>query len=695
MIRIAVDIGGTFTDLVIMDEETGEIKIEKVFTTPEDLSKGVMMALEKAGITSIKQVSLFLHATTVGSNTVIENKGAKTALLTTKGFRDILEIRRGQKTVLNPRDTYNLQRDVPQGYYGGFNPLVPRYLRYEVDERINAEGKIIKEVKEEEIKKIMEDIKKNNVESIAIVYLFSFLNPINELKTREYIRNIDPDIYISLSHEIYPRVGEYERTSTTVINSYIGPIVKRYIDKILISLLSKGLDKEKFYIMQSNGGLITPAEVIQKPVLIIESGPTAGVSGAVWLSKIINSKNSIYFDMGGTTAKAAIIRNFEPLLSREMWMEDLYYIGIPHIEVVEVGAGGGSIARVDEFGALKVGPQSAGAYPGPVCYHRGGTEPTVTDADLVLGYLDEDYFLGGEYKLDKNSAINSIKEKIADKLNVSVIDAALFIYKLVNVKMANAIRLASVRRGYDPAEHVLIVSGGAGPMHSWELGQELGIKKIVVPPHPGNFSALGLLTADIRYEEFKSKPANLYSLSEDEIFGIFNELESKVKNTLLRAGGKESEIITYWQIDMRYSGQVHDVLVTVPKEKISKDYRDDIAKVFSEKYFETYGYVLDKELIETVTFRVVGSYPMSKPKLTVKNIEERSLEKAIVKTKDVYFERLKDFVNTNVFYRDYIPIHQVIKGPAIIVEKTSTTVVPPNATFYIDDMGNIIINLEP
>jgi len=694
MIRIAVDIGGTFTDLVIMDEETGEINIEKVFTTPDDLSRGVTGALEKAGITDIKQVSLFLHATTVGSNTVIENKGAKTALLTTKGFRDVLEIRRGQKTILNPRDTYNLQRDVPQGYYGGFNPLVPRYLRYEVSERVSAEGKVIKEVREEEIKKIIDDMKKNNVESIAVVYLFSFLNPTNELKTREYIRNINPDIYISLSHEIFPRVGEYERTSTTVINSYLGPIVKKYIEKILSSLLFKGLDKEKFYIMQSNGGLMTPDEVIQKPVLIIESGPTAGVNGAAWLSKIINSKNSIYFDMGGTTAKAAIIRNFDPLLSREMWMEDLYYIGVPHIEVVEVGAGGGSIARVDDFGALKVGPQSAGAYPGPVCYHRGGTEPTVADADLILGYLDEDYFLGGEYKLDKNSAMNSIKEKIANRLNVSVIEAALFIYKLANVKMANAIRLASVRRGYDPAEHVLIVSGGAGPMHSWELAQELGIKKIVVPPHPGNFSALGLLTADIRYEEFKSKPANLYSLSEDEIFEIFNELESKVKNTLLKAGGKEGEIITYWQIDMRYSGQVHDVLVTVPKEKTSKDYRDNIAKVFSEKYFETYGYVLDKELIETVTFRVVGSYPMSKPRLAIKNAEERRFEKAIVKTKDVYFEKLGDFVNTNVFYRDYIPIHQSIKGPAIVVEKTSTTVIPPNAKFYIDDIGNIIIDLE-
>ncbi|MEM1599514.1 MAG: hydantoinase/oxoprolinase family protein, partial [Sulfolobaceae archaeon] len=477
--------------------------------------------------------------------------------------------------------------------------------------------------------------------------------------------------------------------------SYIGPIVKKYVEKILNILITKGLNKEKFYIMQSNGGLLSPNDVIQKPVLIIESGPVAGISGAVWLSKLVNSTNTIYFDMGGTTAKAAIIRNFEPLLSREMWIEDLYYIGIPHIEVVEVGAGGGSIARIDEFGALRVGPQSAGAYPGPVCYHRGGTEPTVADADLVLGYLDEDYFLGGEYKLDKNAAINAIKEKIADKLNVSVIEAALFIYRLVNVKMANAIRLASVRRGYDPAEHVLIVSGGAGPMHAGELAQELGIKKIIVPPYPGNFSALGLLTADIRYEEFKSKPALLYSLDEKEIIGIFNELEEKVRSVLIESGAKSSEIITYWQIDMRYSGQVHDVLVTVPKHKVSEDYRDDIAKAFSTKYFETYGYTLGKELIETVTFRVIGTYPMPKPKVVAKNVTERSLDKAIVKTKNVYFEKLKDFVSTNVLNRDLIPINQLIKGPAIIIEKTSTTVVPPNATFYIDELGNIIINLNP
>lgn len=689
--RVGIDIGGTFTDIVILTDE-GNLVIEKTFTTQEDLTKGVVNVITKSGL-DLRKVSFIFHATTQGSNAVIEGKGAKTALITTKGFRDILEIRRGQKTATNPRDTYNLQKDLPQGYFGGYFPLVERRYRYEINERTLSNGEVLKEVEEKEVLGIIEKIKKEGIESVAIVYLFSFLNPNNELKTKNIIKDKIPDLYVSASFEVAPIIREYERTSTTVINAYIGPLISRYLNKLIQILSELNFDSRNLYVMQSNGGLASIEEVKSKPVFILESGPTAGVAAARWLANLLNIKDVISFDMGGTTAKAAVIKDGEPLYSDEFWVEDKYFVAIPHVDLVEVGAGGGSIAWIDKFGALRVGPLSAAAYPGPICYDRGGTEPTVTDADLILGYIDPEYFAGGEIKLNVKKTQELMKLKIADKLKMSLEETALSIIQLANVKMSNAIRLATVRKGYDPEDFTMIAFGGAGPVHATFLAKNLGIKRIVIPVAPANFSALGLLVADLKIEEILSKPKKLYEFDQQEIENIFRILEEKILSKLVQAGAKGDKVQLIRYLDMRYEGQVHELTVKLPNKQ-AFDWRDDIANEFAKLHKKVYGYDMDSKLIEVITFRSVGIYPTQKPNLPHPPTDKNMIEKALRKKRRVFIEEYNQFMDVNVYLRELIPIDVIIEGPAVIEEKFSSVIVPPNAIAYVDELSNLIIEIR-
>ena len=674
MYRLSTDVGGTFTDGVLLDEKTGQIKISKVLSTPSNPAIGTIESIVKFGV-GLEEVSFMVHGTTVVINALIEGKGAKTALITTEGFRDILEIGRS-----NRLEMYDALYKKP-------TPLVPRALRFGIRERINAAGEILIPLDLTAMDRIIAEMKRNGVETVAVCLLNAYSNPLHEEAIGQYLRKYYPDVVFSLSNNITRRYYEYERMSTTVQNAYVMPVVQKYLKSLEDELVSHRY-KNALQIMQSNGGVMTSVVARTIPIGMVESGPAAGAMGASALAGSIGFKNVISYDMGGTTAKTAIITGGMPETTESYAVEERPIL-LPVVDLREVGAGGGSIALIDEAGALHVGPQSAGADPGPACYKRGGAEPTVTDANLQLGFLNPQYFLGGEMEIDPGLAQQAIA-KIANYYDISLDEAALGIIKIVNTNMAALLQSMTVKRGYDPRDFALVAFGGAGPLHAAAIAGELGIPTIIVPMNSGVFSAWGMLMADLRHDFALTHIKPIKDAEITHINAMFQDLEARLREIFKQENVADEDIVVTYQMDLRYLGQEHTLSVFVPRNFSEAD-KTTTSKAFDDLHYASYGHNAPKEFKEVVSLRAIGIGRVNKPSMQViQDGVQEPAGQALTGERAVYrgngtYEQFK------IFRRESLLSNNVINGPAVIEEVTATTVVENNQTCIVDKYGNLII----
>ena len=693
--RIGADVGGTFTDLVAMDD-SGRVIVAKAPTTPVDQSDGVMDAVSKTGV-ALDRVDFFSHGTTVGVNAVIEGKGAKVAIVTTEGYRDALELRRGQRVIDNPDDMYNLQMDLPQDYVGGYDPLVKRPLRFEVPERLDYRGTVLKPLDEEVVRRVAAELLREKVEAAVICYLFSFMDPAHERRTAEILREMLPGLHLSVSSEILPVIREYERLSTATVNAYVMPIMHSYLRRLREKLKAGGFRKG-LYLMQSNGGIMSSSVAADRPVYTIDSGPAAGVTAAAQLGVSLGYPDVISFDMGGTTAKICVVRDGRPEVTTRFWLGGKYFIGVPVMDMVEIGAGGGSIASVDLAGAVHVGPRSAGSVPGPACYGKGGGEPTVTDADLVLGYINQDYYLGGDMSVDVEAARQAIKVKLADRLGTSVAEAAHGIYRLVNANMIAATRVVTVQRGHDPRDFSLVVSGGTAAIHAVRMAQELRIPRVIIPLHAGVFSAVGLITADVRYDVHRSYVVRLSQVDPVRLETIFAELAREAAANIEELGFAPAEITTHYEIDMRYLGQAHEVPVEVPRglvHAIDEAGLATIGSLFHDRHSSLFGHDSRDSEVEIMTLTVSAVGPRGESAIPEVRRGGTDPRQAFKGRRRVYFEEAGGFTECDTYERSSLAAGNIITGPAVIEQMDTTSVIPPGETAKVDRHGTLIVELAP
>ena len=675
--RVATDIGGTFTDLVYV-KENGEIGVAKSHTTPPNFEKGVIDVIEKSGIDQTA-IQTFIHGTTVIINALTERKGVKTGLITTKGFRDVLEIARG-----NRPDLFNVRYQKPV-------PFVERYLRQEVEERLNYKGEVQTPLNKEQIEEIIAYFQKEDVEAIAISYLHSYVNPLHEIETKELINELWPEVAVTASHEVTKEWREYERTSTAVFNSYVKPIAASYVDRLHAKLLENKTNSQN-YIMQSNGGTTTFTSAKQTPINMVESGPVAGIYGAAVLGEIIGEENIIAFDIGGTTAKCSLINKGEVKVSTDYFIEKNernagYPIKVPVVDIVEIGNGGGSIAWIDGAGSLKVGPQSAGALPGPVAYGQGGTEPTTTDANLITGRLSPENF---DYKVDLEKVKAAIKEKVANHFDLSVEDAALGIIRIANSNMLNALKLISIRKGHNPREFSLVAFGGGGSMHATALAKELGVKKVIVPVASSVFSAWGMLMTDLRHDYIQTYIRRLNQVDLSELNKEWNFLESQAFAQFKEEGLDESKVLFTRFADIRYLGQEHTVKVPVPNGDWAGETISEVIERFGKLHEQNYTFKLDGTPTEIVNMHLTAFGKVVKP--TMKKLElNNQAEDALKETRPVYFEE-HGWVDTKVYYRHLLGKNVHVSGPAIVEESSASTILYPGQSLSVDEYGNLIID---
>lgn len=694
--RVGIDIGGTFTDGTLVDSITGEVTTSKVLSTPSNPASGFISAVEKLlathGNIDPAEIEHVVHATTVATNAIIEGKTAATAFITTEGFRDMLEIARQIRPSL-----YDLQFEKPQ-------PLVPRQLCYEVPERLNAQGEVITPLDESVVEQVVEQIAKTGVEAVAVCLLHSYRNPAHEQRIGELLRAKLPNITISLSSDVVPEFREYLRASTTVINSSVAPVVSTYLTSIREKLNSSGVTSE-LLVMQSSGGVYPAEAASDSPVFMVESGPAAGAVAAAALGTSLGSPDVISFDMGGTTAKASLIRNGRPNVTKDYSVGGAaqagtgafggasgYPIRTPVVDLVEIGAGGGSIAWVDSGAALRVGPHSAGADPGPVCYRLGGTEPTITDANLVLGRLDPDYFAGGDMQLDLEGARNAIKIRCADPLGISVEEAAHGIVEIANTAMVNALRLVSVQRGHDPRDFMLIGFGGAGPAHTVRLAEQAGIPNVLIPLAPGTASALGLLVTDVRMDSSATLIARADSVQPADIAGHFARLENEGAKAHQSAASSSGEPVFERAVEMRYWGQSFELSVPAPnRENIDQQWLDELCESFHDAHETAYGFRAQDEPVELVNLRLTTVGKIARPNM--KKLETTSYDPspALKGTRPVYFSESNGVNDTSVYDRVKLPAGAQFSGPAIVEEPDCTTVVHPGWSVQVDEFGNLSI----
>ncbi len=694
--RFGIDIGGTFTDAILIDENTGEIRIVKVPSTPKDPSQGFLEAkhriLNKAGVVP-DEVNYVVHGTTVATNALIEGKTARTGFITTEGFRDMLEIARQLRP---PISMYDLMFEKPQ-------PMIPRHLCFGVPERLDARGKVLVSLDEGAVRKIVEQLRREGVESIAVCLLHSFVNSVHENRVGEIIKEIFPDVFVSLSCEVAPEFREYFRASTTIINACIQPVVSRYLQKIEDRLKGEGLRAE-LLVMQSNGGILSFETASKKPVFMVESGPAAGVMAATYLGNILNYKNIISFDMGGTTAKVGLIQNGIPQITKDYEVGGEarastgasrgsgYPIRTPVIDLVEIGAGGGSIAWVDQGGLLRVGPHSAGADPGPVCYGKGGTQPTITDANLVLGRLNPHYFLGGDVELDLESAQRAIKQKCADRLGMDVVLAAHGILEIANAAMVNALRLISVQRGYDPREFVLVAFGGAGPVHANRLAVEAEVLTTIIPMSPGITSAMGLLVTDLKHEYSTTMIKRADMLNPAILEEVYCNLKQQAQAILEREGMRTEDISFLRFVDMRYVGQSYELTVRLPQGCLGDAEIKRVLKDFHNKHARAYGFSTPEEPAEFVNLRITAVGNIAKPRLRELHGSRVSASSARKATRSVYFAESGDYIACPIYDRYLLGNGFIIEGPAVVEEMDSTTVIHPGQRAMVDRFGNLILS---
>lgn len=689
--RLGCDIGGTFTDFVLMNDKTGEIQIYKCLTTPKDPSDAVehgTRELSKKVPGFVSQIDEVIHGTTLVINAIIERKGAKTGLITTKGFKDVLELAREQRY-----DNYDIFATYPE-------PIVPRPLRLEVDERITSDGRILRKLNPEEAKEVLHRLLDAGIESLAVCLINSFENPTHELMIKDIVTKEAPDLSLSVSYEVLPQIREYERTSTTATNAYVKPLTGSYLARLSGRLESIG-STGKLFIMLSSGGITSADIAAEFPVRVIESGPTAAVIAGEYYGKMFGIEDIFCFDMGGTTAKscliqkghAGVVSTFEVGRVHRFKRGSGLPIQVPVVDLMEIGAGGGSIARVSKFGTLQVGPDSAGADPGPVCYSIGGQEPCVTDADLALGYLDPNYFLGGEMKLDKDAAQRAIDDKIAKPLGVSLIDAAWGIHDLINETMGGAAKTHIAEKGGNPKIVTIIAYGGAGPVHAYGLAKKLGAPRVLVPPIPGVGSALGFFTAPRAFDLVRSHKVSLKDADFAEIEEIFQVMEKEGMSVLQKAGSTE-QIQFDRSLDMRFIGQGSETNLPIATRNFTEWSREEIRHLFDEAYEVLYGRTYPESEVEFVSYRVRARLP--ERTLQLPKIEKRvsSLKEAVKGQRSAFSPVLRDFIPFTVYDRYRLFPGAKFRGPAIIEERESTTIVGQDASVSIDDYGFVWINFE-
>ena len=681
--RVAVDIGGTFTDVVVFDEARSSLVLAKTLSTPAELARGVLEGLLKAAV-RFREVSTLIHGSTVVVNAVIERKGAKTALVTTKGFRDVYEIGR-----INRPESFNPR-------FRKHRPLVPREDIFEVTERMLADGSVRTPFDEQEAREAARIIKEEGFESVAVLFLHSYRAPEHELRMCEILRETDPDLFVSASHELSREYREYERTSTVAANAYVGPKVSQYLND-----LEKRLGENHFagglMIMQSNGGLSDVEMARRQCIQMMESGPAGGVVGTMALCEMLDLDAAIAFDMGGTTAKACVIRRGEPSLSPDYFIggyNEGLAIRIPVLDIVEVGTGGGSIAWLDEGGGLHVGPRSAGAEPGPASYGRGGTEPTVTDANVILGRLSPERFLGGEMRLDRGAAEKALQEKVAQPLSVGLERAAAGMLQVATAAMANAVRHVTLERGLDPRDFTLVAYGGGGPLHAASVAKELSINKIVIPNAPGHFSALGMLMADLRRDYVQTLFERMDDLEMFQLEEQFQRLEAEGRRALAASGIPPERIVFERAADMRYVGQEHAVAVRMPAAVGDESARTEIKRLFDEAHDLRYSHSAPEESADIVSLRVSAIGRLSKPQFPqIDKGEATPPENARRGARSVFFEGA-GVIAALVYDRTKLLQGNVIDGPAIVEELASTTMIEPGDTVTVNEFGHLIMQLR-
>ena len=690
-IRVGVDVGGTFTDFVLVDEKRDLIFTGKRLTTPEDPSLAITDGLERLvseSGTSVPELDAVVHGTTLVANTIIERKGAKVGLITTKGFRDSLEMGREIRY-----DLYDLFFEKPE-------PLAPRFLRQPVDERIDAKGNVLRPLDENTLGAAAEKLVAEGVEAIAICFMHAHANDAHERQAKEILDAKYPDMPITTSTEVAPEIREYERANTACANAYVLPLMQRYLGDLSQKLSDQGL-KQPLYLMQSGGGIASVTRGQAAPIHLIESGPAAGATAGAFYGRLTGTERVISFDMGGTTAKMCLIEEYEPEHAHEFEAGRVRRfkkgsglpLKVPVIDLIEIGAGGGSLARVDNMGLLKVGPDSAGSEPGPVCYGLGGTQPAVTDADLLLGYLSPEYFLGGEMDLDFGLVKDAVEEKLANVTGLSVEEVAAGIHSIVNENMASATRMYIAEKGRDPRRYALVASGGAGPVHAYGMAKLLKISRVICPLGAGVLSALGFLVAAPGTDSVRSYVSRLENLDWDRLNRLFREMEEEAMAQILEAGADPATVNMRRRADMRYSGQGFEIDVPVPDGEMDGSAANVMRQSFLDKYQELFGRQIGDLPIEALTWRIYASGPTPNVELNFagQQIDEEPSDKG---ERQVYFPET-GYATCKIYNRYALKPGDSFRGPAVIEERESTAVAGPDTTVSIDKYLNLVIDIDP
>ena len=679
--RVTVDTGGTFSDFVHLNEQTGEISIAKIPSTPDDPSRAILAGIEAllTRVTGADDIGYFCHGTTVGTNALLEGKGVRTGLLVTEGFRGIYPV--GEQARPYGTAIFDVMYDKP-------SPLVPARRTGEVKERIDFRGDVLRMLDEAALRDTVRELKAQNIESIAVCLLFSFLHPEHEARVRDIVLEEIPGCSVSLSCEVLPQIREYYRLSTTVINAYLQPILARYIAQLDQRLSGAGIATRQKYIMQSNGGMATFAAAARRAVTTVLSGPAGGVTAGVLACGMSGSANIITFDMGGTSCDVALIRDGEPLLSSRGKIEGRD-LAVPMLDINTVSAGGGTVATVDRFGVLQVGPLSAGAVPGPACYGRGGAAPTITDCNLVLGYLGEDNFLGGRMRLDTAKARAAIEAAVAEPLGLDAPGAAEGIIRLIDVKMEEAIKAISTMRGHDLRDFMLLAFGGAGPLHAGRIARDLGMAGVIVPLYPGVFSAIGLLMSDVKHDYIRSKLTSLSEISPADVNGMFERMVAQALDELRDDGFSAEQIRIERALDMRYAGQGYEIPVPCPAHPLQDVDLKQLRATFDQQHRTMFGHMAPEEPVEIVSYRVRGiglvppvGMPKFKPTGTTLADAQREMRR-------VRFDGRE--IDCPVYQRERLDVGLTVAGPAILDQFDCTTVICPGQTARVDEWKNLIV----
>jgi N-methylhydantoinase A len=690
--KIGIDVGGTFTDFLLTSQD-GTSEIYKVLSTPEDPSLGLLNGLREMAEAHdiplqefIKKVSTIVHGTTVTTNAVLTRKGAKTGLLTTKGLRDALEMRRG------------IREKQYDNRYTNVEPLVPRYLRYPIEERLDYRGDVITELHEKDVHHAVTFFKKEDVQAIAVCFMNSFANGVHESRAEEIIRQQwgegDENPYLTISSSFLPSIRFYDRVSTTALNSYVGPILSSYLKSLVRKLEDTGFEGV-LLIMQSNGGVVSPEVAIDNAAVTLLSGPAAGPVAGIEYASVQGYSDCITIDMGGTSFDAALIKDKTPLVTTEGEIDRLR-IALPMLGIVTIGAGGGSIGWVDEGGLLRMGPRSAGSNPGPACYGLGGDLPTCTDADLLLGYLDKDFFAGGKIPLSYEKAEAAIAQKIAGPLGMDVEEAAAGMYRVINVNMATGVREVSVKRGHDPREFPLIVAGGAGPVHACMIGQELEIPVMIVPKESSIFCAAGMLMSDLKHNFVRTYSVRLADMDRQKFKNLFREMTDEANRLLQSERIAEDAIQHIYSVDLRYIKQYHEVNVQITQEDIEGGESQRITDLFHPEHNRLYGYSLEKQgtPVELINLRLSSVGKTVKPRFSQEDIEGRDPAIAFKKKRMVYLPQKEAFVEIPVYDGHRLKCGNLVEGPAVIEQVNTTTFVTPEYNVLCDRYGSYTVYLK-